>query len=87
MLVVYILIHMFYTRSYIELQRVDAVHVTCSDTVSHFRQACMSISADCRTFTNFTTEVASQAADLAPAPFPIAHHLCGVYVLLSDGDA
>ncbi len=34
MLVVYILIHMFYTRSYIELQRVDAVRplvraVTC----------------------------------------------------------
>lgn len=25
MLVVYILIHVFYTRSYIELQRVDAV--------------------------------------------------------------
>ena len=27
MLVVYILIHMFYTRSYIELQRVDAVRL------------------------------------------------------------
>lgn len=42
MLVVYILIHMFYTRSYIELQRVDAVRSFALTLRLHCRQACTS---------------------------------------------
>ena len=55
MLVVYILIHMFYTRSYIELQRVDAVRFICPDIVLHCRQACTSPSIDYSTSTIYTT--------------------------------